>query len=126
MNPTGDIQINFRRTAKLFLVIVLVLFQSVLLMAGPAEIIVIRHGEKPGDRSSKHLSPVGEKRAKELIPFFKSNADLMKHGFPAALFATRPMENGRGQRPGETLQPLAKDAGLVIQTPYESDRPEDL
>jgi hypothetical protein len=89
--------------------------------ATPAEVIVIRHGEKPADKGAKHLSPAGEKRAKALVPFLKENGTLMQHGPPVALFATKKTKNGRGQRPGETLQPLAKSLKIPIQKPYESE-----
>lgn len=89
--------------------------------AQPAQIILIRHAEKPKDPRALHLSKKGEERANALPEFFKRDNKAMRYGAPVALFASRPTRHGRGQRPGETLAPLAKTLGLPIQTPYESE-----
>ncbi len=89
-------------------------------LSHPAEIIIIRHGEKPDDPDAQHLSKQGEERARGLVEFFTKNAHATKHGPPVALFASHPTHKGNGQRPRETLQPLAKKLGLEIQTPFES------
>ncbi|MDB6038460.1 MAG: hypothetical protein JWM99_2301 [Verrucomicrobiales bacterium] len=110
------------RTLWVLLSAFLFLFAGAATVFGmPAEVIVIRHGEKPADKGSKHLSPAGEKRAKSFVPFLKENSILMQHGAPVALFATKKTKNGRGQRPGETLQPLSKSLKLPIQKPFESE-----
>ena len=85
----------------------------------PAEIIIIRHGEKPAEASAQHLSAQGQERARELVNFFTKDAHAIKHGLPVALFASEPTRKGTGQRPRETLQPLAKELHLPIQTPFE-------
>jgi hypothetical protein len=89
--------------------------------AGPAQIIVIRHAEKPRQRGSLHLSMDGEKRAASLVSYFNRDPELLQHGPPVALFATAVTKSGRGQRPGETLEPLAKSLGLPIERPFHSD-----
>lgn len=86
----------------------------------PAAIIIIRHGEKPDDPDALHLSKQGEARARGLVGFFTKDARATKHGLPAVLFASHPTHRGNGQRPQETLQPLAKKLKLEIQTPFES------
>jgi hypothetical protein len=115
---------NAQRFRPIWLAIAALLFLSLSgqpALATPAEVIIIRHGEKPSDKGAKHLSVAGEKRAKALVPFLKENGTLMQHGPPVALFATKKTKNGRGQRPGETLQPLAKSLKIPIQKPYESE-----
>lgn len=89
-------------------------------LSQPAEIIIIRHGEKPDDAEALHLSKKGEARAKALVEFFNKDARATKHGLPAVLFASHPTHKGTGQRPRETLQPLATKLKLEIQTPFES------
>lgn len=86
----------------------------------PAEIIIVRHGEKPDDPKAQHLSRQGEDRAKALVEFFTRDSHATKHGLPVALFASEPTHKGSGQRPRETLQPLATALHLPIQTPFES------
>jgi hypothetical protein len=86
----------------------------------PAEVIIIRHGEKPDEPKAQHLSRRGEDRAKALVAFFMKNSLVTEHGLPVALFASEPTHKGSGQRPRETLQPLASELHLPIQTPFES------
>ena len=94
---------------------------AVWLSAQPAQIILMRHAEKPKDPRALHLSEKGEERANALPEFFKRDNKAMRYGAPVALFASRPTRHGGGQRPGETLAPLAKTLGLPIQRPYKSE-----
>jgi len=91
------------------------------LWAQPAEVILLRHGEKPENPQALHLAKRGEERAKALPEFFARSDKASRHGPPVALFASRPTRRGHGQRPRETLEPLAKVLRLPIQTPYESE-----
>ena len=86
----------------------------------PAEVIIIRHGEKPDEPKAQHLSRRGEERAKALVGFFTKNPTATQNGLPVALFASEPTPKGAGQRPRETLQPLAKELHLPLQTPFAS------
>ena len=59
---------------------------SLSLHAAPAEVIVIRHAEKPRDKDDNHLSPAGRERAGRLPEFLKQAAlvgisadELKKH-----------------------------------------------
>ena len=89
--------------------------------AQPAQIILIRHAEKPDSPDAVHLSKAGEKRAKNLVPFITSDAELTKYGLPVALFATGTTKHGRGQRTQETITPLATELKLPVEAPYQSE-----
>src|SRR5882672_5994652 len=86
-------------------------------VAQPAEIILIRHAEKPDDPDARHLSKAGEERARELVAFLTTDPEFTKYGPPVALFATQTTRHGRGQRTRETLAPLAKELHLPIEAP---------
>src|SRR5947209_13654180 len=89
--------------------------------AQPAQIILIRHAEKPADPEALHLSKEGRKRAKALVPFLTNSPALTQHGLPVALFAAQPTKHGHGLRTQETIAPLAKALHLKIETPFLSE-----
>ena len=111
---------------KLYLWSLAVLAAVQWVAAQPAQVIVIRHAEKPLDPNALHLSKEGEKRAKDLVPFLTSEPELIKDGLPVALFATHVTKNGHGQRPQETIAPLSKELHVPIQTPFLSENYEGL
>src|SRR6266853_3476018 len=99
----------FRQTVmKIKRLILPVLLAAQGVMAQPAQIILIRHGEKPEDPEAVHLSKAGEKRARELVPFLTTDPEMTKHGLPVALYATKTTKHGHGQRTQETITPLSK------------------
>ncbi len=108
------------------MVILALLAAGGLSSAQPAQVILIRHAEKPLDPEAVHLSKVGEKRAKELVPFLTSDPRLTQYGLPVALYATHTTRRGHGRRTQETVVPLAKELHLPIQTPYLSEDYEAL
>ena len=87
-------------------------------LARPAQIILLRHGEKPADESNPHLSVEGRARAQALVSFLTTSAGLITNGLPVALFAAQPTRHGHSLRTHETLEPLAKHLKLRIQSPY--------
>ena len=89
--------------------------------AQPAQIILIRHAEKPEDTNIVHLSKEGEKRAHELVSYVTKDPELTQFGTPVALFATHPTRHGHGVRTRETLLPLSKALHVAIQEPYLSE-----
>src|SRR5260221_9289961 len=113
--------IGLLETMKIHLLIAALLAAVQWSLAQPAEIILIRHAEKPDDPEAVHLSKAGEKRAKELVPFVMNNSELTQHGLPVALYATETTKHGRGQRTQETITPLSQALHLSIQTPYSSE-----
>jgi hypothetical protein len=86
--------------------------------AGPAQIILIRHAEKPADPKDPHLSSAGRKRAERLVSFITTDPDMTRFGPPAAIYATATTNDDDGQRTQETVAPLARDLKLQVQTPY--------
>ena len=83
----------------------------------PAQIILVRHAEKPADPNDPHLSSAGVKRAEQLVSFITTDPAMTKFGLPVAVFATQTTKHDDGQRTQETVAPLARKLGLTVQTP---------
>lgn len=83
----------------------------------PAQVILIRHAEKPDDDDNIHLSAQGRLRARALPSLFTHATEFTTHGRPVALFAARP-ELRKSRRAMETLKPTAQRLHRVLQTPY--------
>ncbi|MDE2489842.1 MAG: histidine phosphatase family protein [Elusimicrobia bacterium] len=94
------------------------------LAAGPAQIVIIRHAEKPAQGSD--LSPRGYQRAQALVGLFKTDPDLTRYGAPAAIYAQKPTQDGTQIRPLETVQPLAESLGLTVNTDFRKPDAEGL
>ena len=92
--------------------ILLALFFSTAALAAPAQVLIIRHAEKPEDGNG--LSEKGFKRALALVQYFKSNPDVTQHGTPAAIFAMKPKDENGSIRAIQTVSPLAQNLGLPI------------
>ena len=75
--------------------------------AGPMRLVVMRHGEKTGDKAERHLSPAGQKRAEALVDYIPR-----KFGRPDFLLAAG--RNPHSDRPVDMLKPLASALGLAI------------
>ena len=84
----------------------------------PAQIILIRHAEKPPDAENPHLSRAGVKRADQLVSFITTDTAMTRFGSPVAVFATQTTKNDNGQRTQETVAPLARALKLPVQTPF--------
>jgi hypothetical protein len=86
----------------------------------PSQVLIIRHGEKPGDPSTESaadsldLSTQGYERAASLAFYVPAT-----FGKPDALFATQASSNSN--RPVETITPLANVLGLTIDDSYPDD-----
>src|SRR5262249_113637 len=90
-------------------VLVLQLVCPATCQAKPAQVIIIRHGEKPLDgKANFNLSRKGKIRAAALAAYFHSNPHELPHGRPTAIFAMgaddKPSED-HSHRPVETVQP---------------------
>jgi len=81
-----------------------------------AEILIIRHGEKPDE--GKELSPAGVARATAYVEYFKS---IRIDGHPIHIdhiFATAESKNSDRER--LTVEPLAKSLDLKIDDRYKN------
>ncbi len=102
------------KTAKKF--ILLLLGVSSLSFATPAQVIIIRHGEKPTVGNT--LSAPGYQRAAALAAFFQTNPQVLRFGVPYAIFAQKQKNDDNSIRPIETITPLAQALGLSVHTPF--------
>jgi hypothetical protein len=84
----------------------------------PAQIILIRHADKPADSKNPHLSQAGGQRAERLVSFVTTDPAMTRFGLPMAVFATRTTKDDNGQRTQETVAPLARVLKLPVQTPF--------
>ena len=91
----------------------------------PKEIVILRHGEKPGDPSQDklgedpNLSPRGYARAAALAYLLPE-----QFGNPGYLFATDNSDSSN--RPVETITPLANKLGLSIDHKFSDKHYADL
>src|SRR5512137_2536425 len=83
--------------------------------ARPAQVILLRHAEKPANEADDHLSEQGRERAQALVGFFTTNPAVTNRGLPSVLFAPLATRRGHSGRPAETLEPLAKQLRLPIR-----------
>jgi hypothetical protein len=94
------------------------------LCAAPAEIIIIRHGEKPP--VGNELNARGWERANELVNFFSHDARVLKFGKPVAIYAVDPESDLKSLRPVQTVTPLAKALNLSIHQNYSKNQAQEL
>ena len=85
--------------------------------AAPAQVILIRHAEKPA--SGNELNSQGWQRAKALVYFFKHTPSMTRFGTPAAIYAMAPKGPNGSLRPIQTVTPLADSLGLKINSSYK-------
>lgn len=106
----------------------------------PAQVIIVRHGEK--NTVSRELTAAGVERAEALSSYLTlsnsgpgfvgsaglSNVALFNFGPPAALFASRPVHHSDDYtvRCIQTLVPTALKLGLPIHSPYGPGQEQQL
>jgi hypothetical protein len=84
--------------------------------AKPAQVIIIRHAEKPP--VGHHLSPQGRRRAAALVPYFLETPEVTRFKTPVAVYAQKSTPEHLSHRPVETVKGLAMALGLeLIQVP---------
>jgi hypothetical protein len=120
-HDTSSGALNMPYCGMMFIRTLLVLMLGVELVAAkPAQVILLRHAEKPEDTENPHLSPQGVQRAQALVAWFTNTAEITWYGPPAALYATHPKNHGGGLRTKETLEPFAKAIRQPILSPFAS------
>ena len=100
-----------------FLLLSLLIAAPVL--AAPAEIIFLRHGEK--DAEGPDLNARGYERARALVVLFETDARVLSHGKPAAIFSARPSKSGGSVRSIETMDPTSKALGIPVDSRFTKD-----
>lgn len=112
---------------KLFfslLLFILSAHQLSFLEALPAQVIIIRHGEK--NPLNGQLLPKGQSRAGALAAYLteldpnSTNPPLLVYGPPDVIFASRPAQHSDDQtiRCGQTVTPTAAKLKLPVHSPY--------
>jgi hypothetical protein len=101
----------------LFLFCLIFFTQTVLAM--PAQILLIRHGEKP--ESGSELSPEGWQRAADLPSMFENRPEFLTFGLPVALYGMSPEKKNGSVRAIQTLKYLSAKLKLPIQTKFLKD-----
>ncbi len=84
----------------------------------PAQILLIRHAEKPAD--GVDLSDAGKQRAAALAGLFKKT-DARPNPFPTPDFIFAASNSKHSHRSLETVTPLAKSLNLHIDDKYPDD-----
>jgi hypothetical protein len=89
-----------------------------LLYALPAQVVIIRHGEK--DPVTRGLTQQGQERAAALAYYLTQTDYLLNFGPPAALFASRsvPISDRLVPRTIETIMPTGELLRLPIHSPF--------
>ncbi len=88
-------------------------------MAQPAEIIIIRHAEKPPE--GNHLSLHGRERAWALVPYFRETPELLEFKTPVAIYAQAQKNDSSSVRSVETVKPLADALKLPVNQSFIRD-----
>jgi broad specificity phosphatase PhoE len=94
--------------------------------ATPAQIVLLRHAEKPADEEHNELNTRGWKRAHALVDFFLKRKEFRRHGPPVAIYAMGQHKKGSSVRAIQTVTPLAEELGLEINDEYTRDDYEEL
>ncbi len=97
----------------------LILLLPTILFATPAQVILIRHAEKPSTTES--LSLKGRERAAAFVPFFKSAPEVNFYGQPTAIFtpSNSPVAI-------QTVQTLAESIRVPLTKTYTTDQVNQL
>ena len=105
---------------QLWLVVSL-LASEITVTALPAEVVLLRHAEKPSDDRNPNLSARGFQRAMALPTLLTNTPALTRGGIPTAIFAPRPTAHGHSRRASETITPTARALHLPVLTPFSAN-----
>ncbi len=105
--------------------------------ATPAEVIIIRHGEKPvgvpdsapedpSPKDNGQLSPKGRARAEKLVNYFLTNPNVTKFGPPTFIFPMAQKKAGSSVRAIQTVTPLARKLNIPLNLDYTRDQYEKM
>jgi broad specificity phosphatase PhoE len=85
----------------------------------PAQLLLLRHAEKPEAENDVGLSPKGQIRAAALAVYLP-----LVFGRPTHLIAAQRTKES--DRPAQTLKPLSEALGLPIDTRFQNEHFKDL
>ncbi len=97
----------------------LLILVSVSSFAMPAQVVLIRHGEKP--EVGNDLNAQGYARANALPGFFKTNPVITAYGPVSGIFAMERASEQNSNRAVETVIPTAKALNLPIHQNHMKD-----
>lgn len=107
-----------------FFIFAILFSRLAILEAMPAQVIIIRHGEK--NHLNGQLLPKGQSRAGALMAYLteldpsSTNPPLFLYGPPAVIFASRPADHSDDQtiRCIQTVTPTALKLKLPVHSPF--------
>ena len=88
-------------------------------LAQPAEVIIIRHAEKPLE--GNELTVQGRERAAALVPYFRETAALLEFNTPVAIYVPLPKNETSSIRSAQTVAPLAAALHLKLNSSFHKD-----
>jgi len=94
------------------------LFPHHTLVALPAQVLIIRHGNKLTVNPGEHLSLLGRERAAALTPYLMETKELLTYGSPVAIYAKGVSTGDPSLRPIETVSELAEKLKLPLIKNY--------
>jgi hypothetical protein len=103
---------------RLACVVALVLLAGQFARSAPAQVIIIRHAEKPP--TGDDLNAKGRQRAAALVPYFLEAPEVLEYKTPVAIYAQKSTDSHKSRRPVDTIKGLAKALNQeLIQYPRE-------
>jgi hypothetical protein len=99
-------------------------FGAALSYAAPAQVILIRHGEKPEEGNG--LNEAGFRRAEALVKFFETGPAVTHYGTPVAIYAMAQKNSDGSVRAIQTVTPLADALEININESYTRDQVDAL
>ena len=87
--------------------------------AAPAQIIFLRHAEKP--KQGPELNARGWERARALVGLFANDPRVHEHGAPVAIYAAYPPKPGGSIRSIQTMEATGKALHLAVNTSVTRD-----
>ncbi len=92
---------------------------SVAATAAPAQIIFLRHAEKP--EVGIELDERGRERAQALVGLFTKDARVLERGPAAVIYAMKQAKPNTSIRAIQTVEPTARALGLPLDTRFTRD-----
>lgn len=103
---------------RLVFAAILALFCGQFALGGPAQVIIVRHAEKPS--TGDDLNTKGRERAAALVPYFLETPEVLEYKTPVAIYAQKSTESHKSRRPVDTIKGVAKALNQeLIQYPRE-------